>query len=166
MTTVSQSDDDIRLTRATPRTPRKVSYASRDPNEIEIIEWLLAATLAVTGAHMIVWPEAVQVSHMRSITSHATNLTIAGIMFAIGMLRLACLMSKTSRQSVRARAVLSCLSAIIWGEMVIAFWARWRGQVYPPGFYMLTIMQFFGELWLVFKIKRTASSLRAQGIIK
>lgn len=162
--------DDPRLTRASAQRRRLHKFtstsAARNPNEIEIIEWLLATTLAVTGAHMIVWPEAVQISHMRSITSYAMNLVVAGVIFSVGMLRIACLLSKTSRQSVRARAILSCISVVIWGEMVVSFWVRWRGQVYPPGFYMLTIMQFIGELWLVLRIKRTVTFLRSQGIIK
>lgn len=155
--------DDLRLTRT--RAERQIrayrDCCAREPSRIEIIEWLLSATLVVTGVHMLLWAEAVQISHMRALTSHVPNSVMAGIGFAVGMLRIACLLvRRPNRQTFRTRAFLSCISVVIWTEMMLAFAFRWWGQIPPPGFEMLTIMQLIGEIWLVFRIKRQMAQLQ------
>lgn len=158
----------MKLSRDRPRRPTAQPISFRNyysEDQIEIIEWLLSVTLIVTGIHMLLWPEAVAISHMRALTSYAPGWAVAGVGFLIGMMRVSCIINRMSRESIRNRAFLSAISVVIWGEMVIAFAFRWWGQVPPPGFEMLTIMQLVGEIWLVFRIKRQAAQLRADKVI-
>lgn len=157
------SNMNLARDRAPLRTPCR-NYYSED--QVEIIEWLLSVTLVVTGIHMLLWPEAVTISHMRALTSYAPGWTVASVGFLIGMMRVSCLFGNISGTIIRNRAFLSGISVLIWGEMVIAFAFRWWGQVPPPGFEMITIMQLVGEIWLVFRIKRQAAQLRADKAIR
>ena len=138
-----------------------------DQGRTEIIEWLLALTLVTTGFHLLLWPQAVDVSHMRAITTHVPSWVMAAVAFLVGVVRLGCCsVRRPDRRIIRARAALAIVGAVIWAEMVIAFALRFQGQTLPPGIEMLTIMQLGGELWLTYRIKQHAAQLRRKGRIR